>query len=259
MAKKRYRIEGSNYGGETVVGRVSNSFVRHYIDSDRNDLVDIILEADDNDWENISEMEEHENPEAILSPRQNYLIWECDDFEHINGPYSDGEFFVYEVPADESDDWDWDNNEVWRGNPLSVYSREAGLCQQEEPEWSLYDSKHVTEENKGVSYSPVLTFHSSEKGTFGCWFLDTDEEFDPYKLGIGVAETMVGEFVERVYYNKTELETDYDYNDTTGKGYYADIGWLNHKWHDKYCDYFELDDETWEAFDEDSKWEKENK
>ena len=47
-----------------------------------------------------------------------------------------------------------------------------------------------------------------------------------------MAETDLGEIVETVWYNGKEVHLEYDYNDTTGKGYYASVGYLNKKWHD---------------------------
>ena len=63
----------------------------------------------------------------------------------------------------------------------------------------------------------------------------------------------MGEFIDSVWYDKKELETDYDYNDTTGKGYYAGIGYMNTKWHDigdKYIEGCEYLEQYWEEFDD---------
>ena len=101
----------------------------------------------------------------------------------------------------------------------------------------------------------MLAFHSAEKGGFGSWFLETEgEDFDPYKLGCGYVETNVAEIVESVYYDKEELENNMDYNDTTGKGYYASVGWMNTKWHDSQ-DSIKID---WEDYDENVQWERDN-
>ena len=43
-------------------------------------------------------------------------------------------------------------------------------------------------EENAEEYIP-LAFVSSEKGTFGVWFVDTDEPSDEFKLGFGVVET----------------------------------------------------------------------
>lgn len=243
MAKYRYRIEGCNYGGELVIGEVKEEFVKQSVKLDSNDLVERILDADDHGYEDVFDVEEHEDPEQAIIPKEDYYMWECDDVEHLNGPYGDGEFTVHEVPADGSDDYAWEKD-VWSGSPIQVYSREAGYFNKDKPE------KDVSE------YVPVLLFHSSEKGGFGCWFVDTDEEFDYTKLGVGLAETNICDIVDRVYYDKIELETNYDNNDTTGKSYNADVGWLNKKWHDSYLHFDKLDKEYWESFDENAEYER---
>ena len=242
MAKRRYRVEGGRYGGELVIGKVSNEFVTKVISQDESELVDTVLSFDD--WtQEIDENTEHEDPEQIPCPVENYYMWECDDIEHLNGPYADGGFTVYEVPANGEDDYDYDN-EVWQGEAIYMYSREGGYFTNEPPK-EMKDNV------------PVLAFMSSEKGTFGVWFIDTDEDFDPYKLGVGVVETNLAEMVDRMYYDKVELDTDYDYNDTTGKSYHAEVGWLNTKWHDPFTKYEELDEDYLAEFDENANWERE--
>lgn len=242
MAKRRYRVEGGRYGGELVIGKVSNEFVTKVISQDESELVDTVLSFDD--WtQEIDENTEHEDPEQIPCPVENYYMWECDDIEHLNGPYADGGFTVYEVPANGEDDYDYDN-EVWQGEAIYMYSREGGYFTNEPPE-EMKDNV------------PVLAFMSSEKGTFGVWFIDTDEDFDPYKLGVGVVETNLAEMVDRMYYDKVELDTDYDYNDTTGKSYHAQVGWLNTKWHDPFSKYDDLDEDYLAEFDENANWERE--
>ena len=242
MAKRRYRVEGGRYGGELVIGKVSNEFVTKVISQDESELVDTVLSFDD--WtQEIDENTEHEDPEQIPCPVENYYMWECDDIEHLNGPYADGGFTVYEVPANGEDDYDYDN-EVWQGEAIYMYSREGGYFTNEPPK-EMKDNV------------PVLAFMSSEKGTFGVWFIDTDEDFDPYKLGVGVVETNLAEMVDRMYYDKVELDTDYDYNDTTGKSYHAEVGWLNTKWHDPFSKYDDLDEDYLAEFDENANWERE--
>ena len=248
MAKYRYRIEGGRYGGELVVGETNPGFALHYGElDDQAELIEAVLDADGSGWNN------EEVPEdALIDPNQPpgpgvdeyFNMWENDELEHCNGPYSDGGFTAYEVPADGSDDWDYDK-EVYDGEAIHVYGREGAYFGREEP------TEDIDE------YIPVLAFHSSEKGTFGCWFLDTDEEVDRYKLGFGILETNLGEFVDRVYYNKEELETNYDYNDTTGKSYHAEVGWLNTKWHDPFSKYDDLDEDYLAEFDENANWERE--
>ena len=226
MAKYRYRIEGGRYGGEAVLGTVNPAFASTLLD-----------------------------PEGIPHPAipgEDFYMWENDDLEHINSAYADGGFSVYEVSADGSDDWDYEK-ETYDGEAIYVYGREGGYFSNEEPEI-------VNEEDEdGNKYVPVLMFHSSEKGGFGAWFVDTDEPFDEFKLGYGIVETNLAEFVDAVYYDKEELDCDYDYNDSTGKSYDAEVGWLNIKWHDSQENIDKHMKDYWEEYDDNVEYERENR
>ena len=221
MAKFRYRIEAGSYGGELAIGEVSKAFVDYWQKEDQEDLIEAVT-----DFEEFYDEDEVDTDEILDpdSPPQLENYWhDIDDLEHLNGSYADGHWTVYKVPADGSDDWDYDE-EVWDGEPNHLYGREC------------YMSDEIQEEYKEETV-PVLAFHSSEKGSFACWLLDTDEEFDPEKLAFGSVETDLAELVDAVYYNKEQLEENYDYNDTRGKAYYAQVGFVNRKWHDKQDSY----------------------
>ena len=43
MAKRLFRIDIGIYGGELTIGQVSEGFVKHFIDKDENELIDICL------------------------------------------------------------------------------------------------------------------------------------------------------------------------------------------------------------------------
>jgi hypothetical protein len=132
-----------------------------------------------------------------------------------------------------------------------LYGREA-YTQNSEPDWEDIDKEKD-------DYVPVLNFHSSEKGNFGCWFVETEgEPFDKYKFTYGIVETNMGEFIDRVYYDGKELDCEYDYADSIGKAYYAEVGWFNRRWHDSYDKYDEdqLDSIYWEDFAEQVDYEK---
>jgi len=261
MAKRRFRIEGGRYGGEAVLGSVNPAFADYYAGGDEYDIVEAVQNADD--WSNYDEQDETGDelldPEGPPSPSTDedgyFNMWENDEFEHINSSYTDGGFFVYEVPADGSEDYAYEN-EVGEFAGICVYSREGALFGDEHPGVEVNE-----EDEEGNKYVPVLLFHSGEKGTFTTWFVETDgEDFDQYKLGYGSVETNVGEFIDRVYYDKVELEENYDYCDSTGKGYYASVGWLNTKWHDSHDKYSEdnLDPIYWQDFDDNVEYEREN-
>lgn len=258
MAKRKFRIEGGRYGGEAVLGRVNPAFASYYArEENQGDLVDAVLESED--WEPNEEADNDTllDPEGVPHPAlpgEDFYMWENDDIEHINSAYADGGFTVYEVPADGTDDYDYDK-EVYDGDGILVYGREGGyFATDNEPE--LINEK----DEDGNEYVPVLMFHSSEKGSFGAYFVETDgEDFDEFKLGYGIVETNLAEFVDAVYYDKVELDCEYDYNDTTGKSYDAQVGWLNTKWHDSQENIDKNLEEYLAEFDENAEWEKENR
>ena len=254
MAKYRYRIEGGRYGGEAVLGTVNPAFASYYADK-QDEVVDAVLEAEDIDMSEEEQSDVLLDPEGIpypAIPGEDFYMWENDDLEHINSAYADGGFTVYEVPTDGSDDYDYDK-EVYDGEAILVYGREGGYFSDEEPE--LVNEK----DEDGNKYVPVLMFHSSEKGSFGAYFVDTDEPFDEFKLGYGIVETNLAEFIDAVYYDKEEIDCDYDYNDTTGKSYDAQVGWLNIKWHDSMENIEKNMEEYWEEYKDNVEWEKENR
>ena len=254
MAKYRYRIEGGRYGGEAVLGTVNPAFASYYADK-QEEVVDAVLEAEDEDMSEEEQSDVLLDPEGIPHPAipgEDFYMWENDDLEHINSAYADGGFTVYEVPTDGSDDYDYEK-EVYDGEGILVYGREGGYFSDEEPE--LVNEK----DEDGNKYVPVLMFHSSEKGSFGAYFVDTDEQFDEFKLGYGIVETNLAEFIDAVYYDKEEIDCDYDYNDTTGKSYDAQVGWLNIKWHDSQENIDENLEEYWEEYEDNVEWEKENR
>ena len=256
MAKRKFRIEGGRYGGELVIGTINPAFASYYADK-QDEVVDAVLDAED--WEPDEEADSDAllDPEGIPHPAipgEDFYMWENDDIEHINSAYADGGFFVYEVPADGSDDYDHEK-EVYEGEGILVYGREGGYFgTDDEPEL-------INEEDEDKNkYVPVLAFHSSEKGGFGCWFVETDgEDFDEFKLGYGVVETNLAEFIDAVYYDKVELDTDYDYMDSTGKSYDAQVGWLNTKWHDSQDNIHKNLEEYLAEFDDNAEWERENR
>ncbi len=171
-------------------------------------------------------------------------MWECDDLEHINAAYADSGFFVTEVTGLDSK-YDYSETETPLEAIMPLYGRECYSM------GTMPDDEDIKDDD---NYVPTLAFHSGEKGGFGCWFVETDgEPFDKYKFTYGIVETDMGEFIDSVWYDKKELETDYDYNDTTGKGYYAGVGYMNTKWHDigdKYIEGCEYLEQYWEEFDD---------
>jgi hypothetical protein len=236
MSKRIFRIEAGRYGGETVIGKVDKEFVEYFLEVDEES--DLIEHVTSYDWD-----DGQPDGDAPI-PKEDYYMWECDDIEHINSAYADSGFFVTEVTGLDSKH-DYSETETPLEAVMPLYGREAYSM------GTLPDDEDIKDDD---NYVPTLAFHSGEKGGFGCWFVETDgEPFDKYKFTYGIVETDMGEFIDSVWYDKKELECDYDYNDTTGKGYYAGVGYMNTKWHDigdKYIEGAESLNVYWEEFDD---------
>ncbi len=246
MAKKyRYRIEGGRYGGECAIGTVTDEFVRYWAPKIKEaeygahgGFIEHVLSL--SEWDDDQEDIDPDSP-SIHEDSNDIPGWyEVDDIEHINAAYADGGFTVSRVPADGSDDWNYDEEE----KEVEAYwlrGREGGYISTEPEDKTPEDE------------TPVMIFMSVEKGGFATWFVDTDKPFDENKLVMSVNETHMGEFVEDLWYDKELLEDNYDANDTTGKSYEADVGWINNKWRDEYVnpeDYKKEDmAEYWEEYE----------
>ena len=241
MAKYRYRIEGGRYGGELAVGSVTNQFVEYWApiieeEGAYESFIPHVLAL--SEWDDDEDL--NRDAPAIFEDSNELEGWyACDDIEHINNAYADGGFYISSVPTDESDDWAYDDEEI-STDGYCFKGREGAYISTDDP----------AGEYEPNDYTPVMIFHSSEKGGFASWFVDTDEPFDPNKLVYSIVETHLGEFVEDVWYDKELLEANFDYNDTMGKSYEAAVGWITDKWRDQYVDPTEDDlSEYWEEYD----------
>ena len=216
MSKYLYRVEGGRYGGELAIGKVTAEFVRYWQEKEQDELMSHIVGLD---WEDSEDIDtDSPAPYEDMSTWNNW--YECDDYEHHNAYYADGQFSVHDVSGAELDSDDvqnWDDDAV-DVSPYYLMSREC-YAESQEPE-------------DLTGYIPVLCFHSGEKGSFGQWFIETDQPFDPKKLAYTQVETDLCELVTGIYYDKKELETNYDYAESNGKGYYAYVGWLKEEWWD---------------------------
>ena len=246
MTKRIFRIEAGRYGGEAVIGKVDKQFVDYFLDNvDDDDRESALVEhVTSYDWD------DGQPDEDAPIPKENYYMWECDDLEHINSAYADSGFVVTEVTGLDNK-FDYSETETKLEPVTCLYGRECYSM------GTLPDDEDIKDDD---NYVPTLAFHSGEKGGFGCWFVETDgEPFDKYKFTYGIVETDMGEFVDTVWYDKEELEQDYDNNDSMGKGYYAGVGYMNTKWHDlgeKYTEGAEYLEQYWEEFDAEVEEEK---
>ena len=236
MSKRIFRIEFGNMGGELVIGKVDEQFVENWIGKSSDELVEYLHNWD---FRDISQP----NDEFTPLPKENFNAWnELDDIEHANNCYSDAGIFVNEVKED--DLYSRDNEQ--KIDAYHLYDREAYF-----DEISKSDLEENLKDNiKGLdSYVPVITFMSTEKGELGCYFVETDgEDFDPKKLAYSTLETNLSSLIDKVWYNKKELDINFDNSGSTGKGDYARVGYMNTKWHDKNKSEEDLK-ESWDSFD----------
>ena len=236
MPKRIFRIEFGNMGGELVIGKVDEQFVENWIGKSSDELVEYLHNWDFRDTS-------QPNDEFTPLPKENFNAWnELDDIEHANNCYSDAGIFVNEVKED--DLYSRDNEQ--KIDAYHLYDREAYF-----DEISKSDLEENLKDNiKGLdSYVPVITFMSTEKGELGCYFVETDgEDFDPKKLAYSTLETNLSSLIDKVWYNKKELDINFDNSGSTGKGDYARVGYMNTKWHDKNKSEEDLK-ESWDSFD----------
>ena len=234
MAKYRYRIDSGRYGGELAVGKVTEEFAQYWApiieeEGAYETFIPHVLALCE--WDDDEDIDR--DAPAIFEDSNELEGWYvCDDMEHINNAYADGGFFVSNI-TDEDDDWAYDENE------LEV----EGYCLKgREGAYISTDPEPTSHEQ-----TPVMLFHSAEKGGFASWFVESNEPFDPDKLVFSIVETHLGDFVEDVWYDKELLDPNFDYNDTTGKSYEAAVGWITDKWRDKYS--LSNLEEYWEDYD----------
>ena len=246
MAKFKYRIEGGRYGGELAVGSVSDDFVKYWApiieeEGTYETFIPHVLAL--SEWDDDEDLDT-DSPDIFEETNEIEGWYGVDDIEHINAAYADGGFFVSDI-TNEDDEYAYDENEM----------EVEGHCLKGRE--GAYISTDVNGDPEGCT--PVMLFHSSEKGGFASWFVESDEPFDPNKLVFSIVETHLGDFVEDLWYDKNLLEANYDYNDTTGKSYEAAVGWITDKWRDEYIDPEDGDlSEYWEEHAENLEWELEN-
>jgi hypothetical protein len=237
MAKFKYRIEGGRYGGELAVGEVSEDFAQYWApiieeEGTYETFIPHVLAL--SEWDDEEDI--NRDAPAIFEDLNEIEGWYAvDDIEHINGAYADGGFFVSNI-TDEEDEWAYDENEM----------EVEGYCLKGREGAYISTNPEPTSEEQ----TPVMLFHSAEKGGFASWFVESDEPFDPNKLVYSIVETHLGDFIEDVWYDKQLIEANFDYNDTTGKSYEAAVGWITTKWRDPYVDPADADlSEYWEDYD----------
>jgi len=236
VAKRYFELTFGRYGGEFMMGTVTREFVEYWAhrveEEGDSDLIQHITAWDDEDKDPDSPpaLEDGSTPEPH----------DIDDFVHLDSAYSDGQYYIREIKL--KDGFSMDEDGCIR-DPEGEYTYQDGWDEVKDMEYSEFKSYNQLSSremySQGTEYSddnnvPVLMFHWSNKGSFGQVIVETDgEDFDPYLLGLTYIETDIAEFLDRVFYNGKELEINYDWADSTGKGSYARVGFANPNWFDK--------------------------
>jgi hypothetical protein len=254
MSKRYFKIDTGSYGGEMAVGSVSKEFVDYWkpiiAEEGQGDLIEHLqgIEWDD---------EEQQDPNSPIL--EEFYCWnENDDMEHVNGPFADNHFRVIEIELHKDAEYA-DGMLQWKEGVDHDYStsmyEEIGEEDTHEYESNIYSRECYTTDSfdskDEEDYQPTLFFFSSEKGGFGEVYVQTDnKDFDPELLQTGQIESDMGEIIESYWYDRVPLQVDFDYADTTGKGYYASVGYVNTKWHDESDNYVSYDMEETEIVKE---------
>ena len=251
MSKRYFRINTGRYGGEVAAGEVSKEFVDYWMPKVKEDGdSDLIEHLQGIEWED-EDMMDPDSP----APGEDFYCWnENDDLEHTNSPFADNDFEVTEIKLHEDAIYE-DGLIQWKEDVDHDYSTMM-FEEIDEGEYFSYEaciysrecySSSIDEDAVKADYKPTLFFLSSEKGTFGEVYVETDgEDFDPELLQTGQLECDMGEFIESYWYDRKPLQVDYDYSDSIGKGYYASVGFVNTKWHDESEKYVSYDMEETE-------------
>ena len=207
MSKRYFRVTTqSAYGGEIVVGTVSQEFVDYWQNSDES-LVEAMWNYDD--------AVEEGAPPLGTEPDASQEWHDQDDIEHYNNCSEESCLWVCEVDADGEEIGEDTRFDEFGEN---VYNREGGMVYESIPTDYGQDDKWI----------PVVTMYSVEKGGFWDATVETDgEDFDPEKIHFGVIENNMDCLIESVYYGKEELELGFDWCDTRGKDSIAEVGYIN--------------------------------
>lgn len=257
MSKRYFKINTGSRGGELAIGSVSKEFVDYWKSKVAEDGdSDLIEHLQGIEWED-EDMMDSESPK----PSEEYYCWnETDDLEHANGPFADSDFLVNEITLHEDAIYE-DGLIQWKEDVDHDYSTMM-FDELDEGSYFPYEACIYSREcysgdvdsEKEADYQPTLFFFSSEKGTFGEVYVETDgEDFDSELFQTGQLECDMGEIIESYWYDRKPLQVDFDYSDSLGKGYYASVGYVNTKWHDvaeKYQTYdMEETENVKESFD----------
>ena len=254
-----FLIDVGGRGGELKVNTVSKEFVDYWLDDERDGNVCDHIYAmhqkamdgdtdygDDEDQDNEYEGYDPNSPE-LWEGSGNREYYDLDDIE--GGTFVSSEYNEYSVveivPHEETifgeyggsslswadrftkkRNFDWSKNKyetVGESKEIVfdrvVYSRELYL--------ETSEKDIVKAGNEAV---PAIMIYDSQKGTFGHLLIRTNgEDFDSKKLAYVVCENNMGDHITHWFYDKQDLDFDYDSLSTWGKGFDVSVGYL-HKW-----------------------------
>ena len=243
MANRLFRIDVGIWGGELTIGQVNEDFVKHFIDKDENELIDYM-----SDWSCGDVDKDIPVPVTELCYTEvEREYYDINDIEWLNGSVAETTWSFVELPAGvepgtrESMDKEHEGEQF---EPHHLYDREAYFDATDEAKEKYPDNRIV----------PVLMYYATEKGSMGCWFVETDgEDFDPKKVAYSTVCTNIEEMLDSVWYDKKELWEQDEWKSTNGKGLYASVGWMNLDWHDTkesraiggYWEYYDEQESQW--------------
>ena len=234
LANRLFRIDVGIYGGELTIGQVNEDFVKYFIDRDEEDLIEFI-----SDWQCDSQDEDIPVPMKEICETS-----DISEIEWLSGSGGNTKWSFVELPANVKPGERVSMENQYEGEkfePYHLFDREAYFDDNDESKEKYPDDKVV----------PVLMYYSLEKGSMGCWFVETDgEDFDPKKVAYSTVCTNYEEMLDTVWYDKKELWEQDEWKDTNGKGTQACVGWMNLDWHNTKKSREEEIDMFWDGFDE---------
>ena len=249
--KRFFRIELAGRGGELIVGKASEEFVKYWSHKSRKDSLmdhmhamnDMVMYGDD-EFDEDEEVERDEvegfdkNSPEVYEGAGNREYWDFDDIEHETMvSYEDNLYTVTEIklnPMAEYKDGElgWDDkfsrkkNFDWSAKmfeEIEGTSKEYGydrnvVCRE------LY----LQDKSKGMDNPvPVIMMYDSQKGVFGHVYVMTDgSDFDPNKLAYASLDNTMSNSIDVLFYDKQSLTVDNNELSTWGKGFYASVGYV---------------------------------
>lgn len=267
--KRYFMLEFSGYGGELVVGRADEKFVKYWLDKKRETILsDHVMAMHeqagfgdvDNPDDEIPEGFDENSPE--VNPGTKYVeYWELDDIEHdtvLSADYS--AFTVVEIELHPKavyvdGEVSWDDKESSKRNfdwSQKQYTEKGGSKDyNSESIKRVYSTEmFINNTKKGVVKPvPAIMIYDAQKGTFGRVIVETaGEDFDVDKLVFGVNENSMTTHIDQYFYDKKSLSVSYDYLSTWGKGFHVEVGYIPAG--DLEYNYEELLNEGWKYLEE---------